>query len=168
MSEPAPLGISFPNILFQLFNFVLFLWVLHRMLYRPIMNTLQRRRERIAESLQAAESLRTQVEQERAEFQAELAAARADAHRIRDEAARTAETIRTREMEQARLDADRMRAEAQADIERTRATVAQALRHQAAALVLSATSKVLNRSIDDPEHRRLVQEALSELDEKVA
>ena len=35
MSEPAPLGISFPNILFQLVNFVVFLWILRRLLYGP-------------------------------------------------------------------------------------------------------------------------------------
>lgn len=163
MSEAPPLGISFPNILFQLFNFLVFLWLLHRLLYKPVMNMLQARRDKIAESLQEADNLRAQVERERAAFQTELASARAEAQRIRDEASHTAETIRARELERAHGEAERLRAEAEADIARSRARVAQELRDQTAELVLAATSKVLDRSIDDPEHRRLVQSALAEL-----
>ena len=108
MSEPAPLGISFPNILFQVANFLLFLWVLHRLLFKPLVAMLERRRQRIAASLDEAENLRKQVESERAEFQAELANARAEAQRIREEASRAAETLRVRELEQARVEAERI------------------------------------------------------------
>ena len=163
MSEPAPLGISFPNILFQVFNFLLFLWVLHRLLFKPLVAMLERRRQRIAESLDEAENLRKQVEMERAEFQTELANARSEAQRIREEASRAAETLRARELEQARVEAERMRSEAAAEIDRNRARVVAELRSQTADLVLGATASVLGRSIDDPEHRRLVQEAISEV-----
>ena len=67
------LGISGWNILFQLVSFVIFLYLMRRLLFGPITNMLRRRRERISESLQEAESLRGQVERERAEFQSELA-----------------------------------------------------------------------------------------------
>lgn len=163
MSEPAPLGISFPNILFQVANFLIFLWVLHRLLFKPLVAMLERRRQRIAESLDEAENLRKQVESERAEFQAELATARAEAQRIREDASRAAETLRARELEQARAEAERLRTEAAAEVERNRARVAAELRTQTADLVVGATARVLGRSIDDPEHRRLVQEAISEV-----
>ena len=116
MSEPAPLGISFPNILFQVANFLLFLWVLHWLLFKPLVAMLERRRERIAESLDEAENLRKEVEAERAEFQAELADARSEAQRIRETASRAAETLRARELDQARVEADRMRTEAAAEV----------------------------------------------------
>ena len=163
MSEPAPLGISFPNILFQLVNFLVFLWILRRLLYGPVTRMLRERRERIADSLREAENLRTQVESERTEFESELQRARAEAQRIRDDASSTAEAIRERELERARGDVERMRTEAQADVERERQQAAAELRAQTADLVMQATSRVLDRSIDDPEHRRLVQEALADL-----
>jgi F-type H+-transporting ATPase subunit b len=163
MSEPAPLGISFPNILFQVANFLLFLWILHRLLFKPLVAMLERRRQRIAESLDEADNLRKQVEADRAEFQAELAGARAQAQQIREEASRAAESLRARELEQARAEADRMRAEAAAEVDANRVRVAAELRTQTADLVLGATARVLNRSIDDPEHRRLVQEAIAEV-----
>jgi F-type H+-transporting ATPase subunit b len=157
------LGISFPNILFQLVNFLLFLWVLHRLLFKPLVGMLERRRDRISESLEAADRLRQQVEKERVEFRAELDSARAEAQTIRDEASRAAEAMRARELEQARAEADRMRSDAVAEIDRSRAQVAEEIRSQTAELVLSATSRVLDRAVDDSEHRRLVQEAISEV-----
>ena len=163
MSEPAPLGISFPNILFQLVNFLVFLWILRRLLYAPVTRMLRERRERIADSLREAESLREQVERDRTEFESELQRARAEAQRIRDEASSTAEVIRERELERARGEVERMRTDAQADVERARQQAAAELRAQTADLVMQATSRVLDRSIDDPEHRRLVQEALADL-----
>ncbi len=163
MSEPAPLGLSFPNILFQLFNFVVFLGVLYWLLFGPIRRMLEQRRKRIADSLRAAEDLRAQVEQDRAGYEAELAQARSEAQRIREEATRTAESVRARELDRAREDADRVRSDAEAEIERSRAQAAEELRQRTAGLVLAATARVLDRSIDDPEHRRLVDEALRDL-----
>ncbi len=163
MTEPAPLGLSFPNILFQLLNFLIFLYLLYRVLFRPIRQMLEQRRERIAESVREAEDLRAQVEQDRAGYEAELAQARSEAQRIREKASRTAESVRARELDRAREDADRMRSDADSEIERSRVQAAEELRQRTADLVLTATARVLDRSIDDPEHRRLVDEALRDL-----
>jgi F-type H+-transporting ATPase subunit b len=157
------LGISFPNILFQLVNFLIFLWVLYRLLFKPVVAMLERRRQRISESLAEADRLRQEVEKERAEFRAELEGARAEAQRIREEAARSAEAIRERELEQARTEAERLRSDAAAEIDRSRAQVAEELRSRTAELVLSATSRVLDRTIDGSEHRRIVEEAIAEV-----
>ena len=157
------LGISFPNILFQLVNFLIFLWILHRLLFKPVVAMLERRRERIAESLAEADRLRRQVEEERAEFRAELDSARAEAQRIREKATRTAEAMRARELDQARAEVERLLSDAAAEIDRSRAQAAEELRSRTAELVLSATSRVLDRTIDDPEHRRIVEEAIIEV-----
>ena len=90
-------------------------------------------------------------------------AARAEAQRIREEAARSAEAMRARELEQARAEAERLRSDAAAEIERSRAQVAEEIRGHTAELVLSATSRVLDRAIDGSEHRRIVEEAIAEV-----
>ena len=160
------LGLEPLNLLFQFVNFLIFLYILHRLLYRPVRRMLDERRKRIADSLREADDLRVQVEQERAAFQGELSNARAQAQQIREEAGRSAEAMRARELDQAREEAERLRAEARADIDRLRDQVAEDLRARTAGLVMTATSRVLDRSIDDPEHRRLVEEALAEIREE--
>ncbi len=157
------LGLSGWNIAFQFVNFLIFLYLMYRILFRPITEILRRRRERIGESLREAEDLREQVERERAEFQSELSSARSEAQRIRDDAARSAEAMRTQELERAREESERLRNDAQAEIDRSRVQVREEIRRETAELVLGATARVLDRSIDDPEHRRLVQEALAEV-----
>ena len=108
------LGLSGWNIAFQFVNFLIFLYLMYRLLFKPVTEMLRRRRERIGESLREAEDLRSQVEREREEFQSELSDARSEAQRIRDEAARSAEALRTRELERAREEAERLRNDAQA------------------------------------------------------
>ena len=51
------LGLEFPNVLFQAASFLVFLYVLRRLLYGPIQRMLDERRKRIAESLREAEDL---------------------------------------------------------------------------------------------------------------
>ncbi len=157
------LGLSGWNVAFQFVNFLIFLYLMYRLLFKPITGMLQRRRERIGESLREAEDLREQVEREREEFQSELTDARTEAQRIRDEAARSAEAMRAQELERAREESERLRNEAQAEIDRSRFQAREEIRRETAELVLGATARVLDRSIDDPEHRRLVQEALAEV-----
>ena len=55
------LGISGWNIAFQFVNFLIFIYLMYRLLFRPITEMLHRRRERIGESLREAEDLRGQV-----------------------------------------------------------------------------------------------------------
>ena len=71
--------------------------------------------------------------------------------------------MRARELEQARAEAERLRSDAAAEIERSRAQVAEEIRGHTAELVLSATSRVLDRAIDGSEHRRIVEEAIAEV-----
>ena len=67
-------------------------------------------------------------------------------------------------VERAREEAERLRSDARAEIDRSRAQAREELRLETAELVMGATARVLNRAIDDPEHRRLVQEALADVD----
>lgn len=157
------LGLSGWNLAFQFVNFLIFLWLMHRLLFKPISEMLRSRRDRIGASLREADDLRARVDQERAEFQSELSDARDEAQRIRDEAARSAEVLRAQALDRAREDSERLRNDALAEIDRSRDQVREEIRNETADLVLGATARVLNRSVSDSEHRRLVEEALSEL-----
>jgi hypothetical protein len=55
------LGILWWNLVFQIVNFLVVLWLLNRFLYKPIMKMLRERRETIAKGLAEAESVREQA-----------------------------------------------------------------------------------------------------------
>ena len=156
-------GILFPNLLFQLVTFLLFVWVLNRLLFKPIARALSERRERIAGDLDQAAELREQAKAEQERFQAELREQQAEAQRMRQEMASRLAELEEQQMQAARDAAARIRAEAQQESERLREQALTAARGELAELVTQATTKVLGRAIDDEEQARLVDEAIAEI-----
>ena len=156
-------GILFPNLLFQLVTFLLFVWVINRLLFRPIARALSERRERIAGDLDKAAELREQARAEQDRFQAELREQQAEAQRMRQEMAARLAELEEQQMQSARDAAARIRAEAQQESERLREQALASARGELAELVAEATTKVLGRAIDDEEQARLVDEAIAEI-----
>ncbi len=156
-------GILFPNLLFQLVTFLLFVWVLNRLLFKPIARALSERRERIAGDLDQAAQLREQAQAEQERFQAELRQQQAEAQRMRQDMASRLAELEEQQMQSAREAAARIRAEAQQESERLREQALASARGELAELVTQATTKVLGRAIDDEEQARLVDEAIADI-----
>jgi F-type H+-transporting ATPase subunit b len=73
---------------FEIVNFLVLVWLLHRLLYRPVLAMIQRRRDEIAAAAGAAEAQRAAAEQCKAEYDRRLedwAGERAGARRELDE-----------------------------------------------------------------------------------
>lgn len=157
------LGILFPNILIQFTSFLIFVWIMHKVLYGPLQQTLQDRRTRIRESLEQAEKMKAQVEEDQVRLEAEVRERQEEAHRVRQETIRRVADVEEEEMNSAREAAEKVRMDAERDAIMIKETALHEAEHEVANLVIEATGRVLDRSIDDPEHRRLVDEALEEI-----
>ena len=73
---------------FEIVNFLVLVWLLHRLLYRPVLAMIQRRRDEIAAAARAAEARQAEAEQRKAEYDRRLedwAGERAGARRELDE-----------------------------------------------------------------------------------
>jgi F-type H+-transporting ATPase subunit b len=161
-------GILFPNVLFQLVTFLLFVYIMYRLLYNPLRQTMQQRREKIRGSLEEATLMQEQAREERRSFEQSLRQQREEARRTRDEALQRVSVIEQEELKRARADADRIRQDAERDAERLKNQALREARGQLADLVVHATAKVLDRAIDDPEHRRLVGDVVTEVEDRQA
>ncbi len=161
-------GILFPNVLFQLVTFLVFVYVMYRLLYKPLRQTMQERREKIRGSLDEATRMQEQASEERRDFEDSLQDQREEARRTRDEALQRVSVVEQEELKRARAAADRIRHEAERDAERLKNQALREARGQLADLVVQATAKVLGRTIDDPEHRRLVGEVIAEVEDSQA
>ncbi len=157
------LGILPLNILFQFISFGLFVLVMYKLLYGPLRQTLQDRRTRIRESLQQAEEMKVQVEEDQKQFDAELRDRQDEARRVREETIRRVADAEQEELHRARQAAEKIRIDAEQDATMLKEQALQEAQREISDLVIDATGKVLDRSIDDPEHRRLVEEALAEV-----
>lgn len=151
-------------MIWTLITFGITFLVLKRFAFKPIQKAIDERRDRIHQALEEADRARTEAEQLMADQREALAAARADAEAILTEARRVAESRERRLREE--LDAERQRRleETRKDIEaETRRAIGQ-IRSEVAGLALEATEKVAGKVLTGDDQRRLIEQAIDELD----
>jgi F-type H+-transporting ATPase subunit b len=157
------LGINGVLLLSQIVNFLILLFLLRAFLYRPILNMLAQRRERIAESMKEAERVTAaarEAEQEKAKV---LEAARREAQEIRAQATRDAEKIGQEVRSRAEQEATDIRMKAQVDAQAQAESVLANANKQIAELAIAATEKLLGRELaKKDEQQRFVAEFLTQ------
>jgi len=150
------LGINPTLFLAQLINFLLLIFILRALLYRPIMNLLNERTKRIEESVRDAEKVREQLANARRDYEAEIAKARQEAAKQQE-----AEIIA-----QARREAERLKEEARLQAEQERARMLSEAKSQIAELVTLTASRVLGAELQARGHDALIAESLAALDRR--
>lgn len=157
------LGISGPLLLSQIVNFLILMVLLRLFLYQPVLNMLEKRKERIAQSLKEVErssSAAAEAEKERAKI---LEEARREAQEVRAQSARDAERIAQEIRSRADTEATETRMKAQADAEAQVQAVMAEAKKQVADLAIAATEQLLGRELQNrAEQERFVSEYLAQ------
>lgn len=157
------LGINYGLLIAQLVNVILLVWLLSRFLYRPILNMLNERTQRIQESLRDAEQVKQQLANAKRDYDAEIAKARQEAAGVLAQAQERARTQEAEIITQARQEADRLRAEAREQALQERDQLLREVKGQVADLVTLTASRVLGAELQARGHDRLIEESLAEL-----
>jgi F-type H+-transporting ATPase subunit b len=156
-----------PGLGLMIWTLILFLftmWVLSKLAFPKIQEALDRRAKTIAESLDAAERQRRESDELLAEYRARLAEAREQADDIMARARKAAETAEAEATTAGREKREELVAQAKRDIEaETRRSLDQ-IRGEVADLTVLATEKVTRKTLSAEDQRRLVEEALAEVD----
>ena len=152
------------SILIQAINFGLLLFILVKLLYKPLMTKMAERTEAIRSSLEEAKAARADAERERAEHATKLQASYAEAQAIRASALKEAAEEQRRLVEAARAEAARLvetaRSELAQDVRRAR----QDLRLEVADLATTVAERLIRKSLRDEDHRRIVEDAIGRVD----
>jgi F-type H+-transporting ATPase subunit b len=156
------LGINLNFLVAQLVNFLILLALLRLFLYKPVLNMLAERRQRIKEGLEAAEKAKEEAARERAEFEKKLEEERKLAQQRIAEATRASEKAREEIIKRAQEEAREIVARAREDAEKERERILAEARKQVAELTILSTQKVLGRMLDENLQKQLIQEFLAE------
>ena len=156
------LGFNVPVLIAQLVNFFILLVVLRIFLYKPILNMLDRRSQRIREGMEAAEQSKEQATQAEEEVARQLDEARQQGQALVAQAQEAANRIQEEARSQARRDSDTQLERARSEIQLERDRAIAELRKEFADLTVSAAEKVIGQSLDRQAHQRLIDEALAE------
>jgi F-type H+-transporting ATPase subunit b len=144
--------------------FLITLFVLKRYAFGPIQKTIDERRQRIEQSIHEAEEARKEARRLLEEHRALIGQARGQAEEILLEARKVADAQRTRVREETEADRQRRLEETRRQIEAETHRALEQIRAEVAELTMIAATKVTRKALDDDDHRRLIEEAIGELD----
>ncbi len=157
--QPAP-GL----MIWTLLTFLIVLYILRRVAFGRIAEMLEARRRAVQDNLTAAEAARDEAQRLLDEYRQQLAAARHEASQIIERAQRTGEEERRRMHDELQAERERGVAAAKSAIEAETRQSLDRIKSEIADLTLQATEVVLRTKLDADESKRLIDEALSDVD----
>ncbi len=134
------------TFLAMVFNFIILMYVLVRLLYRPIQGILDERRLKIAQDLDEAEKNKQAAQQLHEEARRKLEESNAEAFEIMERARNEAERLRDELINQARREADQLRQRNQNEIERAKKIARAELKEEAVELAMMSVKKVFEKN----------------------
>jgi F-type H+-transporting ATPase subunit b len=150
-------------VLWTIVTFVLFLVVLKKVAWGPLIEGLDNRESKYRKLLQDAKADRDKAVGLMADYEQKLKAAQTQVDEIIAEARRDADRTKADILATAQNDAETTRKRALDDIGRARDQAVAELFDHVRANVVTATEKVLSRSLNDADHQRLIDDALAEM-----
>jgi F-type H+-transporting ATPase subunit b len=151
-------------MIWTLLVFGLTMYLLSKLAFPRIAQALDRRQQAIEESIELAERTKVEADQLLAEYRERLAEARGQADEIVARARKTAEDQQVETLAAARVKREEMMDQTRREIEAETRRAIDRIRTEVADLTVLATEKVTRKTLDDADQRRLVDEALSEID----
>ncbi|HEU4739426.1 MAG TPA: F0F1 ATP synthase subunit B [Solirubrobacterales bacterium] len=156
-----------PGLGLMIWTLVLFLitmWVLSKVAFPKIQEALDKRAKAISESIDAAERQRKESDELLAEYRARLAEAREQADDIMARARKSADTAEAEAAAAGKEKRDELVASANREIEAGTKRALDEIRQEVANLTVLATERVTRKALNAEDQKRLVEEALSEVD----
>jgi F-type H+-transporting ATPase subunit b len=156
-----------PNVglmIWTLIVFVISMYILNKVAWPRIAAALDKRQQAIEESIDIAERTRTEADRLLEEYRERLSEARQQADEIVMRARKTAENNEAEAIADAKRKREEMMAQTRRDIEQETRRAIQEIRNEVADLTVMATEKVTRKTLTGEDQKRLVEEALSELD----
>jgi F-type H+-transporting ATPase subunit b len=156
-----------PGLGLMIWTLALFLftmWVLNKVAFPRIAEALEKRANAIRENIEAAERQRRDADELLEEYRGRLKEAREQADDIVARARKASETAKAEAASEGKAKREELVGAARRDIEAETRRSLERIRKEVADLTVIATEKVTRRALDDEDHKRLIDEALAEVD----
>jgi len=144
-------------------TFVLLLFALYKLAWKPILSAVENREQRIRESLEKAEEAQRKAEESLQAYQKMLEDAKKETQEIINRGRKTAESLREEILAKANEEASRMLEKAKREINLEREKALEEIRNLAVELSLTAASKLVEHELTKEEHKKLIEQYLKEI-----
>jgi F-type H+-transporting ATPase subunit b len=157
-SPLTPLGINAGFLIAQIINFLVIFGSLTFFLWRPLVNMLDQRSQKIQKGLEDAAVAANARKNAEAEAERIVAAAKADISKQIEEGRARGEDVRKQVEAEARTEADRIRTEARTSAAAERDQQLAALRGQVAAISIAAAQRLIGANLDEKRQQALLND----------
>ena len=151
-------------MIWTLIAFLVSFYILKRAAYPRIQQALEKRANAVAESIDAAKRTREEADHLLQEYRERLREAREQADDIVHRARQASERLQEESKVEARGQREEMMEQTRREIEQETRRALGEIRREVADLTIAATEKVTRKSLDADDQKKLVEEALQEVD----
>jgi F-type H+-transporting ATPase subunit b len=151
-------------MIWTLLAFGITMLVLRKFAFPKISSALEERAQKVAKNIEESERLREEAEKTRNDYRERLKEAREQAEDIVARAKRAGDTAKAEATDEGKAKREELVAAARKDIETETKRSLDQIRKEVADLTVLATEKVARKSLTEEDQKRLVEEALSEID----
>jgi F-type H+-transporting ATPase subunit b len=151
-------------MVWTLLIFFFTMYVLSKVAFPRIQEALEKRAALIRENIEASERQRQEADKMLEEYRSRLKEAREQADDIMARSRKAGETAKAELAAEGKERREELLAAAKRDIEAETRRALEEIRKEVASLTVLATEKVTRKSLDDDDHKRLIEEALGEVD----
>jgi F-type H+-transporting ATPase subunit b len=157
------LGIDGLRLVWQIINFLILLFLLQRLLFKPILRLMDSRATKIRDSISEAERMQKLADEIREMNEASVDEAKKRANEIMEGARHMAEQYSASEKDRASREADLLIQRARDEIALERDRAVSEVRRLAVDLAIGAAGKVIEQKLDREAHVKLVEEYLTQV-----
>ena len=158
------LGIEPKLLLAQLINFAIIVVVLQKILYKPILDMIQKRKKEIAEGLSITERMRTEEERLKEKQEKALAKAREDAILIIEDAKKQAKEVEKELVADAHTQSAAIIARAKAEVEEIHIAAQTKLRKEAVELATVMAKRLLSSIMSAKDQHAYISKRVKDLE----
>lgn len=161
--KPMLLSVNPGLIIWQLLIFVILLFVLRKIAWKPLLTALNSREEGIKDTISQAENLKKEAEQLIEVNKKNLAEANAQSMKIINDAKEVANKMRDDILQKSQEESRRMIEQAKLEINQEKETAMSDLRSEVSDLAIKAAEKILNENLDETKQRKIVDDFINQI-----
>jgi len=150
-------------IIWTLISFFILLILLKKVAFPPILKGMKKREETIKQQLEEAQKTKKDAENLLEGYKRQLAEARSEAQKIINEGKSLGENMRKEIVQKAQEESNQIVKRAQEEIELQKQKAILELQEKIADLSIMAATKIINKSLNTEDNRRLVEEYVSKV-----
>ncbi|MCX7918924.1 MAG: F0F1 ATP synthase subunit B [bacterium] len=156
--------LDWSQIVTQIIGFLLLVWLLKKFAWKPILQLLETRRNKIIAEFERIDRTKQEVERLKQEYEQQLKTIDVQARQKILEAVQEGQKIALEIQEQARDDARQLIEKAKQNIDLEIAKAKVELRNEIVNMTLQATEKMILEKLDDQKHRELITQYIGSLE----